>query len=122
MSIKFTVHNESCYIKLPSNLDPKIADEIENELVEKVSDYNLLVLDLSDVEKFHRKAIRPLVTLQNLFRKGLSDRVVVVQPALKVKKELIEQGAIRPKEICPSVAQLRSFLMRPVQTIQRGST
>lgn len=90
-------------------------------LLEKISTnakrLKYYVFDLTELKKFDLRCCRPFALAQNEARKQSSASVVTIQPELpSIKKLMLDQGIIRPREICESRSRLYDF----VKNIERA--
>lgn len=70
-----------------------------------------IIFDLTDLKKFDLRCCRTFALAQHQARNDNNSFVVTVQPDLPgIKKIMLDQGIIRPKEICDSRKSLFNFI------------
>ena len=95
----------------------EIIQTIENDATQ------IHVFDMSSLQSFDSRCLRPFILAQNAARSKQNSHVVIIQPEdTTMKKFLLDQAAIRPKEICPSKRALPEFLKRKSQEQKTENT
>lgn len=115
MAFEITTKGALIYLKIVQYVTKDHAKEID-EIAESISsdkEVKVHVFDLTPLEHFDNRCLRPFVQAQLKARNKEESKVVIIQPVkTSLKKFLLDQAAIRPREICSSLDALSDFLAR----------
>lgn len=114
MAFEIIEKDRLIYFKSSAYITRESSDEIENTIIESINDKEeteIHVFDLSDLEYFDLRCLRPFILAQQKARTKKEDcHVVIIPPRNSMKKFLLDQAAIRSEEVCSSVANIQSHL------------
>lgn len=115
MDFQVTTQNQLIYISFPEMVQKEHLSQLEElaQMIEKQYETKIHVLDLTRLSQFDLRCVRPFIQIQKMARAKENSITVVIQPELSgIKKILLDQAAIRPKEICASRGALAAFIKR----------
>ena len=104
-------NTKTCYIKFSKELhkESDISDILESFKDESVEIENY-IYDLSELKYIGPSCHRAFATIQHLARTKKGSIVVVIPPDMMLKRRMMDDGLIRPAEICISLASVKDFV------------
>lgn len=110
-SMTVSPNTKTCYIKFSTELhkETDISDILESFKDESVVLENY-IFDLSELKYIGPSCHRAFATMQHVSRTRGGAVVVVIPPELTLKRRMMEDGLIRPAEICISLASVKDFV------------
>lgn len=105
--------SSSCYVGFCSELERTHLAEIEElqKMLEAQADIiENFIFDLSKLTFINQKCYRPIAMAQHCVRVKKGVVVAVIPPIPELKKLLLDEGLIRPKEICAQLNNVGVFI------------
>jgi hypothetical protein len=110
-SMTLSGSSKTCYVKFSQELSK---EEEFSELLEIVKrdseEFQNFIYDLSDLRMIGHNCHRVFAMVQHHVRIRKSAVLVIIPPDLLLKRRMMDDGLIRPTEICISLASLKDYL------------
>ena len=110
-SMTVSPNSRTCYFKFSQELhrDSELV-EAHEFMKEENKEIEIYIFDMSSIKYVGPSCYRTFTTLQHLARTKKTNIVVVIPPEMMLKRRMMEDGLIRPAEICMSLASLKEFV------------
>lgn len=106
-----SANSKSCYVKFSQEMNK---EEEFSELLEVVKrdteEFENFIYDLSDLRMIGHNCHRVFAMVQHHVRSKKNAVLVIIPPELLLKRRMMDDGLIRPTEICISLVSLKDYL------------
>jgi hypothetical protein len=110
-SMTLSANSKSCYVKFSPEIDK---EEEFAELLEVVKrdteEFQNFIYDLSDLRMITHNCHRVFAMVQHHVRSKKNAVLVIIPPELLLKRRMMDDGLIRPTEICISLVSLKDYI------------
>ena len=106
-----SLNSRTCYFKFSTELHKETELAEAHEFMKEENEgIDIFIFDMSSIKFISSSCYRIFTTIQHLARTRKGNIVVVIPPDLTLKRRMMDDGLIRPAEICISLTSVKDFV------------